>query len=220
MPDRVALRGDVVHLDPLLEAHATELHAAASEGRSTYNFTFVPSTLDEMEEYVAIALEDERTGWAVPFVIRLADTGRIVGTTRFLDLAYWTDPPAWPPGRPSSGGALAGPPSVAEIGSTWLAASVQRTAVNTETKLVMLQYAFEVWEVHRITLKTDVRNERSRRSIERLGATFEGVRRAHLPALDGTVRDSAFYSIIRDEWPEVLAGLQRRLATSPGGPPA
>jgi RimJ/RimL family protein N-acetyltransferase len=88
-----------------------------------------------------------------------------------------------------------------EIGWTWLAADVQRTGVNTAMKRLMLEYAFDVWQVHRVTLKTDARNTRSRRAIERLGARAEGVRRAHHPAADGTIRDSAYYSILRDEWP-------------------
>ena len=116
--------------------------------------------------------------------------------------------PTWPPGR--SGGAPGGAiPDVAEIGSTWLAASVQRSGVNTEAKRLLLTHAFETWELLRVTLKTDARNIRSRRAIERIGARFEGVRRAHLLATDGSVRDSAYYSIVRAEWPEV----RDRLAT-------
>ncbi|MCM3923073.1 GNAT family N-acetyltransferase [Frankia sp. AiPs1] len=104
------------------------------------------------------------------------------------------------------------PPSVAEIGSTWLAASAQRTAVNTETKLLLLGHAFDTWATLRVCLKTDARNARSRAAIERLGARFEGVRRAHVLAFDGTARDSAYYSIVRAEWPAVRAGLVARLA--------
>ena len=121
----------------------------------------------------------------------------MVGTTRFLDLDYWTDSPI---------------PNTVEIGSTWLAASVQGTHVNPEIKLLMLGYAFETWDVYRVTFKTDARNEQSRRAIARLGATFEGVRRAHKLASDGTVRDSAYFSIVRDEWPGVRQALVERLA--------
>jgi RimJ/RimL family protein N-acetyltransferase len=101
---------------------------------------------------------------------------------------------------------------VAEIGGTWLAPRVQRTPVNTEAKLLMLAHAFEVWRVRRVSLKTDARNERSRRAIERLGARFDGVLRAHMPAADGGLRDSAFYSILDAEWPAVRETLRSRLA--------
>ncbi|MET0275509.1 MAG: GNAT family protein, partial [Acidimicrobiia bacterium] len=101
----------------------------------------------------------------------------------------------------------------AEIGSTWLAASAQATPVNTEAKLLLLRHAFDTWRVERVTFKTDARNERSRRAIERIGATFEGVRRAHTIASDGTIRDSAYFSIVRSEWPAIEHELERRLPT-------
>jgi N-acetyltransferase len=208
MPDRVVLHGSVVCLDPVDSSHVDALLAAASEDRGSYGFTLVPSTRDEMRHYVLSALEDELTGWALPFALRLAASSRIVGTTRFLDLDYWTVPRAWPPGRPSPGGR--GTPSVAEIGSTWLSSSVQQTGVNTEAKLLMLSHAFENWAVERVTLKTDARNERSRRAIERIGATLEGIRRAHALATDGSVRDTAYYSILREERPAVRANLAAR----------
>jgi RimJ/RimL family protein N-acetyltransferase len=97
---------------------------------------------------------------------------------------------------------------VAEIGSTWLASSAQRTGCNTEAKLLMLGHAFDTWGVLRVTLKTDSRNTRSRRSIERTGGRFEGIRRAHARAVDGSVRDSAYYSIVATEWPNVSAALK------------
>ncbi|MFI5053868.1 MAG: GNAT family N-acetyltransferase [Acidimicrobiia bacterium] len=212
MPERVLLEGTAVRLDPLELSHVDELLAAASEDRSTYGFTLVPNDELSMREYVSTALEDEQSGWALPFAIRSSATGRVVGSSRFLDLDYWGSVPVWPPGRPVTGGA--GTPSVAEIGSTWLAASAQRTAINTEVKLLMLQHAFDGWEVERVTFKTDARNARSRRSIERVGATFEGIRRAHLRATDGSIRDSAYYSILRAEWPAVEQALLARGVTS------
>ncbi len=209
MPDRVTLVGQFVRLEPIELSDAAELVAAVTEDQRGFGYTLVPRTLDDMCRYVESALEDEQTGWSLPFTVRLS-SGRVVGSTRFLDLAYWSDPAqAWPPGRPGTGGA--GRPSVGEIGSTWLAASAQRTATNTESKLLMLGHAFDVWDVERVTFKTDQRNARSRRAIERIGARFEGVRRAHVLATDGTVRDSAYYSIVRDEWPEVRTTLANRL---------
>jgi len=100
---------------------------------------------------------------------------------------------------------------VVEIGATWLAASAQRTRCNTEAKILMLAQAFDVWQVHRVSLKTDARNAKSRRAIERLGALFEGVRRADMPGSDGSVRDSAYYSIVRAEWPDVRKRLDATL---------
>jgi RimJ/RimL family protein N-acetyltransferase len=101
---------------------------------------------------------------------------------------------------------------VAEIGSTWYAPWAQRTHANTACKLLLLRHAFEQWQAIRVTLKTDARNARSRAAIERIGGQFEGVRRAHVPATDETVRDSAYYSIIAAEWPEVRGRLEARLS--------
>lgn len=103
-----------------------------------------------------------------------------------------------------------------EIGATWYAASAQRTAVNTDVKLSLLGHAFDTWGALRVTLKTDARNAGSRTAILRLGASFEGVRRAHLPAVDGTVRDTAYYSILRSEWPGVRELLVGRSASREG----
>ena len=198
MVERVELCGSGVVLEPMRLAHVGELVAAASEDRATYDFTLVPHDHPAMQSYVETALADERRGWALPFAIRLRATGRVVGTSRFLDLDFWTTSET---------------PSAVEIGSTWLAASAQGTRVNPEIKLLMLGHAFDTWDVHRVTFKTDARNQRSRRAIARLGANFDGVLRAHKLASDGTVRDSAYFSIVRDEWPIVKQGLVDRLGS-------
>jgi N-acetyltransferase len=203
---RVELAGRHVVLEPMQRAHVDGLLAAASEDRATYAFTLVPHDDASMREYVEVALADEAAGTALPFTIRLRDNGRIVGTSRFLDLDFWPDD-----GDPDL-------PNTAEIGSTWLAQSVQGTRVNPEAKLLMLTHAFDVGGVHRITFNTDARNERSRGAIARLGAQFEGIRRAHRLAYDGTVRDSAYFSIVRAEWPDVRAGLVARLDESVSRP--
>jgi RimJ/RimL family protein N-acetyltransferase len=98
-----------------------------------------------------------------------------------------------------------------EIGATWLAADAQRTRINTEAKLLMLEHAFDRWRVHRVSLMTDARNERSRNAIMRLGARFDGVLRAARPASDGAIRDTAAFSILDSEWPAIRAKLQARL---------
>src|SRR5207249_11767982 len=117
------------------------------------------------------------------------------GSTRFFDFQRW-----------SSG------IDAVEIGHTWLSAQAQRTAVNTEAKLLMLRHAFETWRCVRVTLKTDERNERSRRAIERLGAHLDGVLRAYQQGADGAPRNTAYYTILAGEWPEVKSGLLGLLA--------
>jgi RimJ/RimL family protein N-acetyltransferase len=207
MAERVVLAGDVVTLRPMTLDDVGGLVAAASEDRSAYGWTPVPDGDEAMRRYVEGVLADERAGWALPFVTTLTNGGRIVGSTRFLDLDDWDT--ARRVGGPPLG--ATGTPVTAEIGATWLAASAQRTAVNTEAKLLMLRHAFDTWNVERITFKTDARNVRSRTAIERLGAQFEGIRRAHVRASDGGIRDSAYYSIVRAEWPAVQKGLEDRL---------
>jgi RimJ/RimL family protein N-acetyltransferase len=129
--------------------------------------------------------------------------GEIVGSYRLMSLEWWT----WPPGPVRVPGeprvCPRDPPDVAEIGHAWLAPRAQRTAVNTAVTKRLMEHAFDVWRVHRLVLKTDARNERSRRAIARLGATFEGVMRAHSPAADGIVRDVALFSIIAADWPRL-----------------
>jgi N-acetyltransferase len=194
-----------VRLEPLVPGHAGPLAEAAAADRSSYGFTWVPDGMDDARRYVAAALDHQATGRALPFAVRSQADDRIVGCTRFLDLdVFGTPPPPWPPGvgrGPEPADDL--PPSVAEIGSTWFAASGQRTGINPACKLLLLGHAFDVWQVLRVTLKTDARNAASRRAIERLGALPEGVRRAHAPASDGTIRDTAYYSIVATEWPQV-----------------
>jgi N-acetyltransferase len=206
------LEGQRVRLEPLDDSHAPELAAAGARDRESYAFTWVPDGLADARRYVTAALAGRDSGRAVPFAVRHLESGQVVGSTRFLDLDVFTWPPPWPPGvgsgpEPSE----ENPPTVAEIGSTWYAASARRTAVNTECKLLMLRHAFETWRVARVTLKTDARNKASRAAIDRLGGRFEGVRRAHSLAQDGTIRDTAYFSIVAAEWPEVRDGLERRL---------
>jgi RimJ/RimL family protein N-acetyltransferase len=210
MLKNLILTGQLVRLEPLALGGVDELLAAASEDRSTYQFTSVPADQPAMVRYVEAALADQAAGRALPFVTRRLDTGEAVGSTRFMDLDYWALSNAKAEAQPDR-------PSACEIGSTWLAASAQRTGVNVDAKLLMLTYAFETWQVHRVTLKTDERNQRSRDAILRLGAQFEGVRRAHMPSVNGGVRNSAYYSIVRAEWPAVKLHLMERVARARGG---
>jgi RimJ/RimL family protein N-acetyltransferase len=174
---------------------------AASEDRSTYGFTPVPADADGMARYIANLLRRRDAGIALPFVTRRVADDRVVGCTRFDNIEYWD----WDEGDDQ--------PDVAEIGGTWLAASAQRTVVNTEAKLLQMGHAFDRWHVHRLFLKTDARNERSRAAIERIGARFEGVLRNQMPsAARPGPRDSAMFSVTPDEWPAVRAGLETRLS--------
>lgn len=138
-----------------------------------------------------------------PFaVVRLSDNA-VIGSTRLFNLEYWPWPPHHPHHRRTT-------PDACEIGYTWYAASAIRTAANTESKLLLLTHAFETWKVLRVCLHTDVRNQRSRAAIERIGGQFEGILRAHRMAADFIARDSARYSIIAAEWPEAKDKLLRR----------
>ena len=196
------LKGPTVTLRPLSLDDAVALAAAAAESREPYAFTRVPDGVEDARRYIDGALAERETRGRLPFVTLWQD--RVVGSTSYLGAERWR----WPAGSPRQ---RSDRPDVVEIGATWLAASAQRTRCNTEAKLLMLAHAFDVWQVHRVSLKTDARNMQSRRAIERLGALFEGVRRADMPGSDGTVRDSAYYSIVRAEWPQVRTRLEAAL---------
>jgi RimJ/RimL family protein N-acetyltransferase len=201
----VVLEGRHVRLEPLGVDHARDMLAAASGPRQTYGFTTVPADEPSMAGYIEAALRDREAGRALPFATVAKATGRVVGSTRFGNIEFWV----WPPGSANQRGQDV--PDAVEIGWTWLAADVQRTPVNTEAKLLMLAHAFETWRVHRVSLMTDARNERSRRAILRLGARFDGVLRAARPASDGGIRGTAAFSILENEWPVVKTQLQSRL---------
>jgi RimJ/RimL family protein N-acetyltransferase len=203
-PEPLTLTGTHVRLEPLTIDHVPALLRAATEDRETFGFSPVPDTQEAMAAYVQSALSERAAGRQLPFATHSFAENRIVGATRFQELQPWQ----WSAGDERQ---RQDRPDVTEIGATWLAASAQRTACNTEAKLLMLSHAFETWQVHRVAFRTDRRNDRSRRAIELLGAQFDGVLRAERPGADGTIRDSAFYSILAAEWPTVKARLLRRL---------
>jgi RimJ/RimL family protein N-acetyltransferase len=193
------LTGTLVRLEPLRDAHITDLELAASEDRATYGFTAVPAP-GAVASTVAQIHEEAAAGARVPFAqVRVADE-RAVGMTAYLNLRFRDAHEE---------------PYAVEIGSTWLAASVQRTGVNVEAKLLLLGHAFEAWRVERVDFKTDARNERSRTAIAALGATFEGVLRQWQPSQvtgeEALLRDSAMFSILAAEWPDVRTKLAARL---------
>lgn len=206
MPSTPTLQGTNVLLRPLQVEDAESLALAASESRGTYGYTDVPDGVDDARRFIADAMELAESGERMAFTVEW--DGRIVGSTSYWEMRPWR----WLPDSPNQRVEI---PDVVEIGSTWYAAGAQRTLVNTEAKLLLLGHAFDVWEVYRVALRTDVRNERSRRAIERLGARLDGIRRADMPGQDGSVRDSAYYSIVRAEWPDVRASLVEKLEHAP-----
>lgn len=197
------LEGRHVDLVPLDLGMAGDLASAAAVDRSTYNWALVPEGEAAMAAHLAALIADRDAGKVVPFAHRVRATGRFVGCTRYLELRWFR-------GRPD--------PDEVEIGGTWIGAEHQRSAVNTEAKLLMLTYAFETWNVWRVAIATDERNERSRRAVARLGATFEGVLRNHRGswATDeiGMPRNTAMFAITESEWPAIKQRLVDRLAAT------
>ncbi len=188
----VTLEGKHVRLEPLSPAHEEALIAAAADGELWNSIVTVVPTPDTMAGYISAALHAQAQGRELPFAIRRKSTGTIVGTTRFyfIEREYRT----------------------AEVGYTWLAASAQRSEVNTESKLLLLTHAFDHWQCIRVALVTDILNQQSQRAILRLGAKQEGILRNHMLMPDGRYRDSVLFSVIESEWPEVKVRLKARLA--------
>lgn len=186
----VVLAGRHVRLEPLQPVHATDLAQAAADGelwRLWYTTVPSPGTVDA---YVAAALAAQQAGTALPFVVRDA-SGGVVGTTRYCNID-------------------AGNHRL-EVGWTWYAQRVQRTALNTEAKRLLLGHAFDVLGCVAVEFRTHWHNHRSRRAIERLGAKQDGVLRNHLLGPDGSRRDTVVFSIIDAEWPTVRRSLDFRL---------
>jgi RimJ/RimL family protein N-acetyltransferase len=191
-PLTTRLEGSIVVLEPLTEEHADELWEAAQAPEIWEWLAHVGGSRDRFDLWLQMTLEGGRAGSEGPFATRDRRSGAIVGSTRYLNL------------RP--------PDLVVEIGWTWLNPSVWGTGVNTEAKLLMLTHAFETLGCVRVEFKTDARNARSRAALADLPAQFEGILRKHMTVPDVGVRDSAYFSVIDDEWPQVRAYLQQRLA--------
>jgi RimJ/RimL family protein N-acetyltransferase len=191
----VTLTGSVVRLEPLDQRFLADLTAEAGDDQI---WTFMRYGMVDNAEKMSLLIDDllkyQTHGSDLPFVVVYQKSGRAIGMTRYLGIE--------PHNR------------AVEIGGTWYGAAYRRTAVNTECKFLLLQYAFEHLGYIRVQLKTDLRNERSQRAIERIGAVREGVLRDHMILPDGTVRSSVYYSILAREWPGVkqhLLNLLNRL---------
>ena len=205
----IVLEGTHVRLEPLSTDHIDGLLAAATGDRSSFGYTVVPCDRMSVAAYVTDALECAAAGHQVPFATVSIALHRVVGSTRFYELDPW-DWTALSPGAEPV--APVGTADRASIGHTWIDPAAQRTPVNTEAKLLMLDHAFATWGVRAVRLQTDARNTRSRTAITRLGCSLDGVLRADRPASDGTIRDSAIFSILADEWPDARHRLVERLA--------
>jgi N-acetyltransferase len=186
------LSGRRVVLEPLAEAHAGELYVAAQDPRIwEWLDPDASASPQAFGAWFGAASEAARHGREVPFAVRDRRTDSVVGSTRYMALA--------PEHRRL------------EVGWTWYAPAVWGTGVNAECKLLLLGHAFERMHCARVELKTDARNERSRGAMAALPAQFEGVHRKAMLVRGGRRRDSAWYSVIDDEWPDVRANLLRRL---------
>ena len=198
----VTLPGRHVRLEPLAENHLDELWPVASEAALWQWIPYPVRSKDDLRAYIATALEGRAAGHMLPFVNRLVETGQAIGSSRFGNIA-----PA---------------DYRAEIGWTWVGGPWQRSAANSEAKLLMLDHAFGTWHCHRVEFKTDSLNEKSRAGLLGIGATFEGTFRNHVVTHTGRMRHSAYYAIVDDDWPAVRSRLVARIAAggrSTAGPP-
>ena len=191
----VLLTGSIVRLEPLSEAHVPDL-AVVSQDESIWEF--LPygniNTEAKMSEYVKMLLARAARGTDLPFVVVLLESNKPIGCSRYLEIR-------------EDHRAL-------EIGGTWYGRAYQRSGVNTECKYLLLKHAFETLGCIRVQFKTDARNQRSQKSLERIGAVREGTLRRQMITADGHVRDSIYYSIIESEWPSVKANLEEKLEGS------
>jgi len=189
---RGTFTGRLVRVEPLAAEHEAGLIDAAGDPEM---FAWMPvdmaSSRDALHEWLISTLAAAREGSTVPYAIAEAQSGRVLGSTRFLELRFEH--------------------LRAEIGWTWVTRSAWSTGVNVETKLLLLEHAFERVGLRRVEFKTDARNERSRGALLALGATFEGILRKHMVVRDGGERDSAYYSVIDDDWLTVKRHLAERL---------
>jgi N-acetyltransferase len=191
----LTLEGSVVRLEPIRCEHA-ELFWDVAKNDLEDIFRWIPYSMKTEGDFkllVEKALSEQERGESVVFATVERATGRTIGSTRFMNIDRTN--------------------RRVEIGSTWIARPWQRTAVNTEAKYLMLRHAFEVWRCARVELKTDALNEKSRNAILRIGAKEEGTLRRHVITWTGRIRDSVYFSILDDEWPQVKAKLEERIAT-------
>lgn len=189
----IILQGKVVRLEPLSEAHVPGLTAI---GMNDDIWRYMPYGVmrneDDIRRWVRNLLAQIPSGSVMPFAVIHLGSGRVAGATRYMDI-HAKD-------------------YAVEIGGTWYGAEFQRTAVNTGAKYLLLRHAFEDLKCIRVQIKTDLRNERSQKAIERIGAVREGVLRNNMIMPDGYYRSSVYYSILVNEWPAVKARLEEMMS--------
>ncbi len=191
VPHPSALTGKLVHLLPLEEKHFDELHDAASDKRIWEFYTGDWSERETFNRIFNGTLKKREEGNEYPFVIQLQSTGKIIGSTRLMDIVAYD--------------------KRLEIGGTWMMPQYWATAINPDCKLALLNFSFEKLKAKRVQLKTQHDNMRSRKAIEKIGGIYEGIIRKHMLKDDGTYRSSAYFSILDDEWPEVKLNLEKLL---------
>jgi len=190
----IVLNGKLIRLEPLVEEHIEQLAEVGIDERIWGLMLYGQmQNQEDLGEWVRELLRRQSRGTDLPFTVFLQRNGKAVGCTRFMDI------------RPEH--------RSVEIGGTWYGVEYQGSGINIEAKYLLLQHAFETLGCVRVQLKTDTRNLRSQRAIERIGAVREGVLRDHLILPDGYIRSSVIYSILAAEWPEVKMNLERRLQT-------
>jgi len=192
----LTLQGSVVRLEPVRQEHA-ELFWKVAQDDLDDVFRWIPypmKTREDFQRLIDKAFAEQGRGESVVFATVERSSDRVIGSTRFMNIDRVN--------------------RRVEIGSTWIAPAWQRTGVNIEAKYLMLRHAFEVWKCMRVELKTDALNQKSRNAILRIGAKEEGTLRRHLLTSSGRVRDTVYFSILDNEWPEVKARLEARLAGS------
>ncbi|MFZ6847202.1 GNAT family N-acetyltransferase [Undibacterium sp. RuRC25W] len=184
----IHLSGQYVSLEPLTQDHLPDIQRAAADGE-LWNlfFTSVPRP-ETTQQWIDTALEMQRQQTAIVFVIREKHSGTIVGSTRYFRIEAQN--------------------KRLEIGHTWYSQSAQRSGVNTDSKLLLLTHAFEVFDCIAVEFRTDFFNHKSQAAIERLGAKRDGILRNHTIMPDGRIRDTVVYSILEHEWPGVKKNLQ------------
>jgi RimJ/RimL family protein N-acetyltransferase len=191
-PTPITLEGTHVRLEPLGQRHLDGLMRAGEDDAVWTWLPFRPRTREEFREWLDVALASQAQGRELPFATIDRATGELVGSTRLFFVS--------PRDRR------------VEIGGTWLAPSAQRTPINTESKLLLLAHCFDSLGCVRVELKTDARNENSQRAILRIGAKYEGVMRKHMLTRGDFHRDSVYYAITDDDWPDVRRRLEEMLA--------